>query len=446
MLNAPKAGLRTLNHRSDWKTARLKFLFKRETRAVLATDEVVTAFRDGTVTLRRNRREEGFTFAEQEIGYQGIEPGDLVIHAMDGFAGAIGVSDSRGKGSPVLSIATPITGAEPRFWAYYLRNLAVTGFIQSLAKGIRERSTDFRWKDASNLLVNFPDLATQRRIADFLDRETARIELLIEKKQRFIETLSESRLTAVPTVIRAFGGPVMKETPDTFDIQFDANGWSVGRVKHVVELMTSGSRGWSDLIQDDGELFLQSGNIGRRNELVLADAKRIAPQTNAEARRTRLKNGDTLVCITGGRTGAVGFLETVPETAYVNQHICLLRPRRTKIYPKLLSQSLYSEIGQRQFSFFQYGLKQGLGFSQVGEVRIPIPPINLQPSISAEIARIFERVDKTQSLQERSIDRLKEYRSALITAAVTGQIDVDTLARSGATDRRLDQIQEELQA
>ncbi|MFZ1725544.1 MAG: restriction endonuclease subunit S [Albidovulum sp.] len=446
MLDAPKAGLKTLNHRSDWKTARLKFLFKRETRPVLETDEVVTAFRDGTVTLRKNRREDGFTFAEQEIGYQGIKPGDLVIHAMDGFAGAIGVSDSRGKGSPVLSIATPIADAEPRFWAYYLRNLAVTGFIQSLAKGIRERSTDFRWKDASNLLVNFPDLATQRQIADFLDRETARIDLLIEKKQRFIETLSESRTTAAPTVIRSHGGPSMKDTPDTYDIQFDAYGWSVGRVKHVVEMMTSGSRGWSDLIADEGELFLQSGNIGRCNEVSHAGAKRIIPQTNAEARRTRLQNADTLVCITGGRTGAVGFLEALSETGYVNQHVCLLRPNIRKIYPKLLSQILYSEIGQRQFLFLQYGMKQGLGFSQVGDVRIPIPPQKLQQKISADIDRVFDRVGRIQSAQEKSIDRLKEYRSALITAAVTGQIDVQTYAKSGTPDRRLDAIQEEMEA
>lgn len=64
-------------------------------------DEVITCFRDGEVTLRKNRREEGYTFSEKEIGYQGIEEGDLVIHGMDGFAGSIGVSDSKGKGSPV---------------------------------------------------------------------------------------------------------------------------------------------------------------------------------------------------------------------------------------------------------------------------------------------------------------------------------------------------------
>ena len=120
-----------------------------------------------------------------------MEPNDLVIHAMDGFAGAIGVSDSRGKCSPVCSITVPVEKAKqyPKFWGYYLRTLATSGLIKSLAKGIRERSTDFRWKDISNLRVSVPSTETQKEIADFLDLETARIDSLIEKKKKLIETL-----------------------------------------------------------------------------------------------------------------------------------------------------------------------------------------------------------------------------------------------------------------
>lgn len=371
--------------------------------------------------------------------------GDYVINSRSDRKGSGGISAHEGSVS-LISIVLEPRNIDPRFAHHLLRSPAFQEEFYRWGHGIVADLWTTRYSDMKNIRLRVPDLATQGQIADFLDRETARIDLLIEKKQRFIETLSESRLTAAPTVIRAHGGPYMKRTPDTFDIHFEVDGWSVGRVKHVVEVMTSGSRGWSDLIADDGELFLQSGNIGRRNEIVLDGAKRITPQTNAEARRTRLKNADTLVCITGGRTGSVGFLETVPETAYVNQHVCLLRPNSRKMFPKLLAQILYSEIGQRQFLFFQYGMKQGLGFSQVGDVRIPIPPQNIQKKVSAEIDRIFKRVGKAQTLQEKSIDRLKEYRSALITAAVTGQIDVTTYTKSGTPDRRLDAFQEEMGA
>ena len=88
---------------AHWRTERAKWLLKKMKRSVRDTDEVVTCFRDGVVTLRKNRRTEGFTESIQEMGYQGIRGGDLVIHAMDAFAGAIGVADSDGKGTPVYS-------------------------------------------------------------------------------------------------------------------------------------------------------------------------------------------------------------------------------------------------------------------------------------------------------------------------------------------------------
>ena len=165
-----------------WEELPLKRLFTLEKREPLESDEIVTAFRDGRVTLRKNRREDGFTNALKEIGYQRIHKEDLVIHAMDAFAGAIGVSDSDGKSSPVYSACTATKGANPYFYAYYLRDLALHGFIESLAKGIRERSTDFRWSDASMVAVPVPPRREQLIISNFLDRETAKIDALLLSK------------------------------------------------------------------------------------------------------------------------------------------------------------------------------------------------------------------------------------------------------------------------
>ena len=80
---------------AHWNILRGKNILMLLERPVQEGDDIITCFRDGEVTLRKNRREEGFTVSMKEIGYQGVEPGDLVVHGMDGFAGAIGVSDSR---------------------------------------------------------------------------------------------------------------------------------------------------------------------------------------------------------------------------------------------------------------------------------------------------------------------------------------------------------------
>lgn len=295
-----------------------------------------------------------------------------------------------------------------------------------------------------DVLLPLPDLVSQKAIADFLDRETARINQLIEKKQRLVEVLALANASATLRVMRkGFDRLGYDATKNEIVFSGLRDGWTRTRVKHVVSHMTSGSRGWSDLIQDEGELFLQSGNIDRQMGVSSNNAPRIAPQVGAEAHRTRIRSRDTLVCITGGRTGAVGFAEHVAERSYINQHICLLRPSH-EINPRLLAQILFSEVGQLQFRMAQYGLKQGLGFDEVANVSIPLPPQNEQAQISAAIEAESQQSQEASRRVIESIDRLREYRAALITAVVKGQIDVSTYGNQGTTDRTLDRIEGEM--
>lgn len=119
---------------AHWEVEKGKWLFEKMERPVQPEDGVVTAFRDGQVTLRSNRRTDGFTNSIKEHGYQGIRKGDLVIHAMDAFAGAIGISDSDGKSTPVYAACVPRNeySALPSFYAYLLRYMAHSGYIVTL--------------------------------------------------------------------------------------------------------------------------------------------------------------------------------------------------------------------------------------------------------------------------------------------------------------------------
>ena len=187
---------------SEWNVLKGKILFKQEKRPVNKEDEIVTCFRDGEVTLRKNRRLEGFTNSLKEIGYQGIRKGDLVIHNMDAFAGAIGVSDSDGKGTPVYAVCTPIReDANQFYYCYLLRFLAKTGFIQSLAKGIRERSTDFRYGDFKELLLPVPPRAEQDAIVRYLDSATSEIDKAIAMQQKMIDLLNERKQIIIQNAV-----------------------------------------------------------------------------------------------------------------------------------------------------------------------------------------------------------------------------------------------------
>ena len=182
---------------SHWETVKPKYKLNRVTRPFDDDDEVVTCFRDGVVTLRKNRREGGFTNSIKEHGYQQIRPGDLVVHEMDGFEGAIGISDSRGKSTPVYTVIEPDQRVDLRYINYLLREMSKTGKIESLARSIRERTTDFRWNMWSEIHFPFPPIKEQQLISRYLDKKTEQIDSLIEKIQKKIELLKEQRTSLI---------------------------------------------------------------------------------------------------------------------------------------------------------------------------------------------------------------------------------------------------------
>lgn len=172
---------------THWTKKKGKYILRYMSKPVKQDDGVITCFRDGEVTLRSNRREDGFTMADKEIGYQGVDVGDLVVHGMDGFAGAIGISDSRGKASPVLNVLN--TKQNKKYIMYYLRSMAYGEVFTALSTGIRVRSCDLRWNKLSELLYPLPPIDEQNNIVSYIDKQIARTNEIIADKKSQIETL-----------------------------------------------------------------------------------------------------------------------------------------------------------------------------------------------------------------------------------------------------------------
>lgn len=173
-----------------WKVSRIKYEILPLQRPVYPTDLVMTCFRDGEVTLRQNRREDGFTVSFTENGYQGVEVGDLVIHGMDAFAGAIGCSDSRGKITPVVHVCK--TTGNNRFFMYALRSMAMNDVLMSFAEGIRVRSSDFRnFNKLGKFRIAVPSVDEQNEIVAHLDSKCTEIDAIIALKKQQLEILSD---------------------------------------------------------------------------------------------------------------------------------------------------------------------------------------------------------------------------------------------------------------
>lgn len=183
------------NMPAHWDVIRGKYILRYMQKPVREDDGVITCFRDGEVTLRSNRREDGFTMSDKEIGYQGIDVGDLVVHGMDGFAGSIGISDSRGKASPVLNVLN--TDQCKRYIMYYLRSMAYSDVFLALATGIRVRSCDLRWNKLAELSYPVPPLDEQNAIVKHIDSVLSKADAVIADKKAQLATLDEYKKSLI---------------------------------------------------------------------------------------------------------------------------------------------------------------------------------------------------------------------------------------------------------
>ena len=187
---------------AHWDMVRARFLFAESNLPVRPDEQMVTCFRDGEVTLRSNRREEGFTNAVLELGYQGIRAGQLVLHSMDAFAGAIGVSDSDGKCSPEYVICDPMTDrTDSYYYALLLREMALRNFIQASCPAVRERAPRIRFNNFKDFLLPVPPLHEQRAIVAKAAEYLAPINALHAKATSTVALLQERRSALISAAV-----------------------------------------------------------------------------------------------------------------------------------------------------------------------------------------------------------------------------------------------------
>lgn len=185
-----------------WDVTRARFLFSESALPVCLEDQMVTCFRDGEVTLRSNRREEGFTNAVLELGYQGIRKGQLVLHSMDAFAGAIGVSDSNGKCSPEYVICDPMTDkTDSYYYALLLREMALRNFIQASCPAVRERAPRIRFNDFKDFWLPVPPIDEQRAIVAKVADGITPINALFSETTNTIVLLQERRSALISAAV-----------------------------------------------------------------------------------------------------------------------------------------------------------------------------------------------------------------------------------------------------
>lgn len=350
--------------------------------------------------------------AEDLTNYRLCRAGDLVINRMSAYQGALGQARQDGVVSPDYLVLRPNSRFNVAFGEYLMK---IPWFVSQMASRVRGigsaelgtvRTPRINWADLGQIEVALPDAAQQRRIAEFLDRETAQIDELIAKQQQLISTLAErERETLRHAMLMASA-----EAP-TVSLSMLArvgNGSTPSRER--LDYWADGSIPWLNSSVANADFVREPSELISETALRECHLPMVAP-------------GSTLVGLTGqGRTR--GMATRLGITATISQHLAYVTPGR-RLNADFLYWALANEYEQfRETSDGNGGTKGGLTCEAIRRTKIPVPDLERQADISFGLQSAAETATKVGHRVASAIDLLRERRQALISAAVTGQIEV----------------------
>jgi type I restriction enzyme S subunit len=275
----------------------------------------------------------------------------------------------------------------------------------------------------SNLTVPVPPIAQQDQIATFLDRKTVAIDALITKKERLSELLQAKRQALITHIVtkglnpntpmRDSGLPWLGKVPSH---------WKLLRLKQLSHRI-SGRLVYqpAQYFSDTGVPFIMGNNVTERG-IVLEETKFIPSDVNTRFSHHALRTGDVVTV----RVGAPGVTAVVgPEADGMNCGSLMIVRRNVAFDSRWLAAVMNSPVVRAQIDLVQYGAAQEqINITDAVNFVIPVPPVPEQQAIADHVTTARHRLDVAVDRVSLQVGRLREYRQALITAAVTGKVDV----------------------
>jgi type I restriction enzyme S subunit len=248
-------------------------------------------------------------------------------------------------------------------------------------------------KQLNSIEISLPTMGEQKHVAVVLDKVS---ELIVLRKQHLakLDELVKSRF------IELFGDPVS-----------NPKGWPMRELSEYIIFLTSGSRGWAQYFTDTGEYFITIKNV-KNCRITLDNVQHITAPDNAEAKRTKVQEGDLLISITAdlGRTGVVSK-EVAAHGGYINQHLTCIRLNQDVVSPLYVAYYMESDAGKEQFQAKnQSAVKAGLNFNSINTLKLMVPPIALQDRFIAFV----EQVDKSKLAVQKGLEELEILKKSLM--------------------------------
>lgn len=413
----------------NWKIVRSKNLFGQRKERARASDQQLTASQDyGVIPQTQFMEKAGRQVVQVVLNPEilnHVEEGDFVI-SMRSFQGGLEMAKATGCISSAYVVLKPTESIHRGFFSYLFKSTSYVQALQATSNLVRDGQA-LRYENFCLVDLPLVPLAEQARIAEYLDRKTAAIDALIEKKQKLVELLAEKRAALINQAVTKGLDPTvpMKDSGIPWIGEIPAH-WELSRLSLLTTLMQTGPFGsqlHADSYIDGGYPVVNPTNLTTTG--VVGDSgKTVDYDLAMKLARHRFRVGDVVFA----RRGELGrcSIVTENESGWICGTGCILvRPNLTKATPEFISFASRAKWFQQWLSLQSVGsTMDNLNTSILGRVPMPCPPIAEQNKMLRQLAARVSSYDCQLTTVSDSLALLQEYRQALITAAVTGQLEI----------------------
>lgn len=407
----------------EWTEKRLKFAAPLRTERAEATSEHsdylgLENIQSWTGKLILAANAESVTDEDSAGGTANrFRKGDVLFCKLRPYLAKALLADVDGVCTTELLVLTPQPDLSPRFLLYTILSPEFIGQVDASTFGTKMPRAN--WDFIGSMTVPVPSLDVQSRIANYLDRETSRMDALVVEKERMLALLGKKRATIIS---RAITRGLESKTPlksSGLDWLGDIpKHWNVLRIKHGFQIIGSGTTPPTNQEElYDGDIPWVTTSELREN-VVTATEKHVSKDALREFSALKLySEGTVLFAMYGATIGRVAMLGV---TATVNQAVCALaKPDR------FFGQYVFYALQVTRdilVSLATGGGQPNLNAEKVREHKLPCPPLEEQRAIAEFLCREISRFDEIVTEVISSIEKIKKRRAALIAAAITGQI------------------------
>jgi len=413
-----------------WKTIPVGRLFRRIKRTDHVDKELLSVYRDFGVIPKSSRDDNNNKPSEDLTPYQLVEANDLVTNKMKTWQGSIAISEYEGIVSPAYFVYQPLPSvfelAQPKYIHYLLRNPIYISQYLRRSKGIRVNQWDLDPGEFQRVELLLPEKDEQINIFQFLDHETAKIDTLIEKQQQLIKLLKEKRQAVISHAVTKGLNPdaPIKNSGVEWLGEVPAH-WSVKALRFLGTCQNGINIGAEFF--GSGYPFVSYCDA-YKNEALPDEVTGLVQSSELDRKSYSVIEGDVLFTRTSETIDEIGFASTclkLIERAVFAGFLIRFRPKENVLHPKFSKYFFRNEL-LRAFFIKEMNLVTRASLSQGLLKRLPVllPSLEEQKEIAEYLDEKTAVFSKLMENAEAAIELIQERRTALISAAVTGKIDV----------------------